>query len=186
MNDLSAEIIKHLNHPIVLVGMMGVGKSHVGSLLAKELGLEFVDSDQKIEDAAGYDIERIFELDGEVKFRKLEAKIVAELCNGHARVIATGGGAVMNDENRALIKDKTTSIWLDDDVDVLVERIGDSSKRPLLACGNAKETLKNLLDERSPYYAQADITVKGDGENVHEKVRKIIEALHDFLRGQNQ
>ncbi len=181
MHELGQGIRKRLDRPVVLVGMMGCGKSHIGSLLAKELGVEFVDSDQKIEEAAGYEISRIFELDGEDKFRKLEARIVKELCQQGRGVIATGGGAILKAETRKVIKDKTISIWLDDDIALLSARIKKSTNRPLLACGNVRKTLENLLEERQVYYAGADIIVKSSQDGIRKKLSATLNSLNNFL-----
>lgn len=153
---------------IVLVGLMGVGKTTVGRRLAKKLGLSFVDSDHEIEQAADMTVGEIFEKYGEADFRSGERRVIARLLDGKPQVVATGGGAFVNDETRSLIKEEGISIWLDADVDILVERTGRRDTRPLLKNGDPKEILARLSEERRPYYSQADLkVVSGDGSHDH-------------------
>jgi len=167
------------NHTIVLVGLMGAGKTTVGRRLARQLGLEFVDSDFEIEKAADMAVAEIFETYGEEDFRSGERRVIARLLDGPPQVIATGGGAFVNDETRALIKDKSLSIWLDADIDVLVERTSRKDTRPLLHTGDPREILAKLAQERAPYYSQADIKVMScDGPHDHV-VDDIIKAIDD-------
>ena len=133
---------------IVLVGMMGAGKSSVGRRLASRLGLTFVDADTEIEAAAGMSIADIFAAHGEAYFRSGESRVIARLLEGGPQVMATGGGATMNPDTRALIRAKGVSIWLDADYDVLLRRVKRRSDRPMLKTADPAETLRRLLDER--------------------------------------
>jgi shikimate kinase len=146
---------------IVLVGMMGVGKSSVGRRLAARLGIPFVDADTEIEKAAGMTIADIFSRHGEDDFRSGEARVIARLLDGGPQVLATGGGAIMNPNTRNAIQAKGVSIWLKAEVDVLLRRINKRrNERPLLQTADPGETLRSLLAEREPIYAQADLTVQ--------------------------
>ncbi len=145
--------------PIVLVGLMGSGKTAIGRRLAQRLGLEFVDSDAEIERAAGLTIPEIFTRYGEPYFRDGERRVMTRLLSGGARVIATGGGAFMSEETRAAIRATAVSIWLKADLDVLWRRVRKRNHRPLLQDGDPEAMLKKLMEERDPIYAQADITV---------------------------
>jgi shikimate kinase len=162
---------------IVLVGMMGAGKSSVGRKLAQRLGLPFVDADTKIEEAAGMSIPDIFETRGEAEFRSGEARVIARLLDAGPQVLATGGGAFMNPETRALIKAKGLSVWLRADFDVLMKRIKRRADRPMLKTADPAATLKQLMDVRYPVYAEADVTVESR-EVPHETiVEEILEQL---------
>lgn len=163
---------------IVLVGMMGAGKSSVGRKLAARLGLAFVDADTKIEEAAGMSIPDIFETRGEAEFRSGEARVIARLLDGGPQVLATGGGAFMNPDTRALIRVKAVSVWLRADFDVLMKRIKRRTDRPMLKTADPAATLKQLMDVRYPVYAEADITVESR-EVLHEV---IVEEILDRLR----
>jgi shikimate kinase len=146
---------------IVLVGMMGVGKSSVGRRLAARLAIPFVDADSEIEKAAGMSIADIFARHGEGDFRSGEARVIARLLESGPQVLATGGGAFMNADTRAAIKATGISIWLSADLEVLMRRINKRrGERPLLQTADPAETLRQLLVEREPTYAQADITVQ--------------------------
>ncbi len=182
--EAMAKAVKdRLDRPVVLVGMMGCGKSHAGYLLAKALELKFVDSDKKIEEAAGCSVQEVFARDGEEKFRTSEKRIIAELLGFGVVVMATGGGAIMNADTAAFIKDKAVSIWIDAPVDELLERIEHKGDRPLLAKGDPGQILEDLLVQRRPAYETADITVSGGGLSVAELVDSMVDALHQFLCG---
>ena len=144
---------------IVLVGMMGAGKSSIGRRLAKKLDLPFVDADAEIELAAGMPITDIFEHHGEEYFRSGEARVIARLLEQGRRVLATGGGAFMNPATRDLIGAKGISVWLKAEPDVLLRRIRRRSDRPLLRTPNPEATLKGLIEERYPVYTEADVTI---------------------------
>jgi shikimate kinase len=165
---------------IVLVGLMGVGKTTVGRRLAKRMDCGFIDSDQEIEIAAGMSIADIFEKYGEEEFRSGERRVIARLLDGEPQVVATGGGAFINTETRALIKASGLSIWLDADIDVLVERTGRRNTRPLLKEGDPEEILRALAQSRSPIYAEANIKVTSS-VGPHEKVvDTILSALKAY------
>ena len=144
---------------IVLVGMMGAGKSSIGRRLASRLGIPFVDADAEIEAAAGMTIEDIFAHFGEASFRSGEARVIARLLEAGPQVVATGGGAFVHSETQAVIRRKGISIWLKADFDVLYRRVKRRNDRPLLKTADPAETLRKLLAEREPIYAQADASV---------------------------
>src|SRR5207342_1502345 len=148
---------------IVLVGMMGAGKSSIGRRLASRLGIPFIDADTEIESAAGMTIPEIFEKHGEPYFRAGEARVIARLLDNGPQVLATGGGAVMDPQTRALIGQKGISIWLKADIDVLLKRTKRRNDRPLV------EKIRDLLPVREPIYAQADIVVQSRDEP-HENI----------------
>ncbi|MDX3901213.1 MAG: shikimate kinase [Sphingobium sp.] len=163
--------------PIVLVGMMGVGKSTVGRRLAARLGLSFVDADEEIEKAAGMTISEMFERYGETHFRDGERRVIARLMDGAPKVIATGGGAFMQDDTRALILDQAIAVWLDAEIDILVDRVSRREGRPLLKDRNPREVLVELAALRNPVYALAPIHVKSAAAPHETAVDRILEAL---------
>src|SRR5262245_50496662 len=145
---------------IVLVGMMGAGKSSIGKRLAARLGIPFVDADAAIEEAAGMSIADIFEAHGESSFRSGEARVIARLLENGPQVLATGGGAFVNAETRTRIQEKGISVWLKADMDVLLRRVlRRRNDRPLIRNDDPTVTLTNLLAAREPYYSQANLTV---------------------------
>jgi shikimate kinase len=162
---------------IALVGLMGAGKTSVGRRLAKRLHLPFTDTDAEIEAAAGLTITEIFERFGEAHFRDGERRVIARLVDGPPQVIATGGGAFMNPETRALILDRCTAIWLDGDVERLAERAGRSGQRPLLKGKDPNAVLGALAAARNPIYAEAHIRVRSDGGRQDETVARIVAAI---------
>ena len=172
---------------IVLVGMMGAGKSTIGRRLSARLGLPFLDADTEIELAHRLSIPDIFEKYGEPYFRDGEARVIARLLDSGAAVIATGGGAVMRQENRDRIREKAISIWLKADPDNIMRRVRRRSDRPLLQTADPEATIERLLREREPVYSQADVTV-WSRDVPHEKiVDECMEALYIRLCGeQNQ
>lgn len=159
---------------VVLVGLMGAGKSSVGLRLAAALGTEMVDSDDEIEAAAAMSIPEIFEKFGEPHFRSGERRVLSRLLTEKPRVIATGGGAFMDAQTRALIEDKGVSVWLKADLDVLVARTSGRTHRPLLNKGDPRQILARLIDERYPVYAKADVTVESLAGQTHESMAKRI------------
>lgn len=170
-----------LDRPIVLVGLMGAGKSTVGRRLARRLGLPFVDSDAAIEDAAGFSAAEIFERYGEADFRDGERRLVARLVDGSVRVIATGGGAFVDPRTRQLLNERAITVWLDAPIDVLADRTGRRDTRPLLRNGDRKNTLEKLSKQRGHAYAEAHIRVKS-GQGAHrDVVESIIAALGEHL-----
>ncbi len=163
---------------IVLVGLMGCGKSSIGKRLAKALNLQFIDLDNRIEDITGMSITEIFAAHGEAYFRQLELIEIKKILAGKNIVLATGGGAFINEEIRRLIKEISLSIWIKADLNTLLTRVSGRKTRPILENGNKAEILKDLMDKRYPIYAQADVTVN-TGNGTHEVVlRKIIEAIN--------
>jgi shikimate kinase len=169
------------NRSVVLVGMMGAGKSSIGRRLAMRLGIPFVDADTEIEKAAGMSIPDIFAVHGEADFRAGEARVIARLLDGGPQVLATGGGAFMNAETRATIAAKGVSIWLNAEFDVLMRRIKRRHDRPLLHTPDPAATLRELIDVRYPVYALAAVTVQSR-EVPHEKiVDEIVASLSDEL-----
>ena len=170
------------NRSIVLVGMMGVGKSSIGRRLAARLSVPFVDADAEIEKAAGMNIADIFARHGEPYFRNGEARVIARLLEGGPQVLATGGGATMNANTRAAIKAKGVSIWLNAEFDVLMRRINKrKNERPMLQTADPAATLRQLLAERAPVYAQADLTVQSREVPHDAVVTEIMTALAGLL-----
>ena len=168
--------------PIVLIGMMGAGKTTVGRRLAAKLGRRFVDSDEEVEKAAGMTIEEIFAAHGEADFRAGEVKVIARLLKDESIVLGTGGGAFINPETRALVKATALSVWIKADFDLLFQRVSRRSNRPLLKTANPRETLQKLIDARYPIYAEADITVVSRDVPQDQVASELIEALADHLR----
>jgi shikimate kinase len=146
--------------PLVLVGMMGAGKTTVGRRLAHRLGRRFIDSDEEIEKAAGMKIDDIFTTHGEADFRAGEARVIARLLRDEGIVLGTGGGAFMNAETRTLIKQSAVSVFITADFDLLFSRVSRRNNRPLLKTANPRETLQHLIAARYPVYAEADVTVE--------------------------
>ena len=174
---------RRIDRPIVLVGMMGVGKTSVGKRLAAVLGSTFVDADEEIESAARMTIPEIFEQFGEAHFRDGERRVIARLIEqgGNHTVIATGGGAFNQAETRALILAKTISVWLDSDIDTLVERTARKNNRPLLQGADRRETLIRLRDERSADYAQAPIHVMSNDGPHGRTVDHVLKGIAAWL-----
>ncbi|HEY7457798.1 MAG TPA: shikimate kinase [Xanthobacteraceae bacterium] len=160
---------------IVLVGMPGSGKSSIGRRLAPRLGLPFVDADAEIEKAAGMPISEIFAKHGEPYFRDGEARVIARLLDDGPAVIATGGGALMNASTRALVRERAIAVWLKAEIPVLMRRVRRKTDRPLLKDKDPEATLQQLLTEREPIYAEADIVVTSR-EGPHEVVVDAIMA----------
>jgi shikimate kinase len=174
------ELVKRLDRPIVLVGMMGVGKSTVGRKLATLLHLPFCDADDEIEEAAQMSVSEIFERFGEPYFRDGERRVIARLLGGGPSVIATGGGAFAQEQTRKLILDGGIAVWLDSDLDTLVERVGRRNTRPLLKNGDPREIVGRLKAEREPFYAEAPIHVASGGGPHGETVNRIVRALEQW------
>ena len=166
-----------VDRPVVLVGMMGVGKTSIGKRLAANLGLDFVDADEEIERAAGMSIAEIFEKFGEPYFRDGERRVIARLIDGTPKIIATGGGAFINDETRAVILERALSIWLDADIKILAERVSRRNNRPLLVGRDPVEVLTELGNIRGPIYAAANIHVRSDTSPHARTIDIILEAL---------
>ena len=168
---------------IVLVGMMGAGKSTIGRRLAGRLRLPFLDADIEIEAAAGMSIPDIFETHGEPHFRDGEARVIARLLDNGPAVLATGGGAFMREETRNLIRDKAVSIWLKADVDVIMKRIKRRADRPLLQTEDPAATVSRLLEAREPVYQSADLTIWSRDVPHDRIVDECIDALRARLGG---
>jgi shikimate kinase len=164
---------------IALVGLMGAGKSSVGRRLASALNLPFRDADEEIEKAAGRSISDIFAQYGEADFRVGERRVIARLLDDPPHVLATGGGAFMNEETRALIKARAVSVWLKVDLDTLSRRVGRKDTRPLLKGKDARAVLEELAAVRYPVYAEADITIESGDTPHHATVDSIIKALKE-------
>ena len=165
---------------IVLVGIMGAGKSTVGKNLADRLGMRFIDADQEIERAAGCTITDFFEKYGEVEFRKGEERVISRILAGEPCVLATGGGAFMSEATRLLIKKIATSVWLRVSFEVLAERLEKRSDRPLLQTADPQQTLKALIKKRYPIYNDADFIVDAENDGVDITVSKVVECLGDY------
>lgn len=175
------DLAKRLDRPVVLVGLMGVGKSTVGRRLAKRLGLPFIDSDAAIEDASGFSAAEVYERYGEDDFRDGERRLVARLIEGDVRVIATGGGAYVDPGTRKLLNERAITVWLDAPVDILTERTSRRNTRAQLRNGDPKSVLERLDQERRSSYEEAHIHVKsGDGAH-REVVESIVDALAAYL-----
>jgi shikimate kinase len=174
---VSGANMRAIDRPVVLVGMMGVGKTSIGKRLAARLGLDFVDADEEIEAAAGMSIAEIFEKFGEPYFRDGERRVIARLIDGVPKIIATGGGAFVNEQTRALIRERAISIWLDADVHVLAERVSRRSHRPLLKGRDPVEVLTELGKVRGPIYAEADIHIRSDASPHARTIDTILKAL---------
>ena len=168
---------------VVLVGMMGAGKSTIGRRLSARLGLPFLDADTEIETAAGMSIPDIFETHGEAHFRDGEARVIARLLDGGPVVLATGGGAFMREETRSRIRSRAVSIWLKADADVIMRRVKRRADRPLLQTADPAATVGRLIEEREPVYQHADLTI-WSRDVPHEKIlEECIDALHALLCG---
>lgn len=180
--DKEIDIIRtYLAKPVVLVGLMGAGKTRIGGILAGRLGIPFVDADAEIEAAAGMTIQEIFESQGEPAFRDLERRVIARLLSNEIKVVAPGGGAMMNAETADLIRSASVSIWLKAGLDVLVERTGRTDKRPLLRGGNPRDILQELMDKRYPVYAAADLAVDSLPVDVERNADAVLSALAAYL-----
>ncbi|NNK78248.1 MAG: shikimate kinase [Litoreibacter sp.] len=167
-----------LTQPVVLVGMMGSGKTAVGGALARMLGVDFLDSDDAIVTAANMSIAEIFERDGEPFFRKRETEVLARLLDGKPAVLSTGGGAFLSPENRELIADRAVSVWLKADLDLLWSRVRHKTTRPLLRTDNPYETLKEIAGERNPIYAKAELAVEAHADySIEQMAQSVYETL---------
>ena len=165
------------NHPIVLVGLMGAGKSSVGRRLAENLGMGFVDADQEIELAAGQSIPEIFAEHGEAYFREGERRVISRLLGNGAQVLATGGGAYINEETRAQIQKLGVSVWLKASLPLLMMRVSKRQDRPLLKQGDPEAVMRDLMEKRYPVYALADITIESRDVQHGQMVNDVIRGL---------
>ena len=173
-----SRIAARIDKPLVLVGLMGVGKSTVGRRLAALLGSDFVDADHEIEQAAQRSISEIFEEFGETYFREGERRVIARLMNEGSGVIATGGGAFVDKETRELILAQGIAIWIDCSIDVLVERTGRRDTRPLLRTADPRATLESLYNQRVPEYAKADLRVPcAPPVSIEQMAQRVVDVL---------
>ena len=174
--------IPGLDRTIVLVGLMGAGKTTIGRKLAARLGMRFVDADEEIERAAGLSVKDIFAKYGEGEFRAGERRVIGRLLQEPPLVLATGGGAFMDAQTRAQILARSISLWLKADLDLLEKRVSRRNTRPLLNTGNPREILSRLMAERYPVYAQANLTIEARDVPQSAMVQIIIDALIAFCR----
>ncbi len=169
---------KGLKKTVALVGMMGAGKTAVGKALAAKLDVPFLDSDHEIERAADRTIAEIFERDGERFFRRRETEVIGRLLDEQRAILSTGGGAFLSDDNRRMIAEKGVAVWLAADLDLLWNRVRHKTTRPLLRTDNPYETLKDLVEARTPFYAEAGIRVDAEpGLAIEDMANKVIAAL---------
>ncbi|WP_425444838.1 shikimate kinase [Tabrizicola aquatica] len=167
-----------LGKTVVMVGMMGAGKTAVGTALARQLGVPFLDSDEEITRAASRSIAEIFERDGEPFFRARESEVISRLLRGTPCVLSTGGGAFLSAANRQLIHDVGVSVWLRADLDLLWQRVRHKTTRPLLRTANPRETLRELYEARLPFYAEADLVVDSSPDlSVEDMATRVRQAL---------
>lgn len=167
-----------LHKTVVMVGMMGAGKTAVGRALAQRLGVPFLDSDAEIENAANMSIPEIFERDGEAFFRDRESQVIGRLLKGAPCVLSTGGGAFLAEANRRMISERGVSVWLKADLAVLWNRVRHKDTRPLLRTADPRATLRALYEARVPLYSEADLCVISDGEtSIEQMVDRVVAAL---------
>lgn len=185
-DDMAKHLMTQLPRSIVLVGHMGSGKTNVGRLLAQTLQLEFVDSDKIIEDVAGISIVDIFDLYGEAEFRRLELREIAKLLDQHpAQIISVGGGAFVQPDCHDIIKAKGLSIWLQARPETLVSRMSNISSRPLLKDKDPLHVLKQLSEQRDPYFEKADLIVNTDGLELSDSANKVFDHVTQYLKQQS-
>lgn len=165
---------------VVLVGLMGAGKSSVGRRLAQRLDLPYVDADREIEAAAGCSIEEIFERHGEAAFREGERRVIARLLGGPVQVLAAGGGAFMNPDIRRRVREQAVSVWLRAELDLLLERCRRRNNRPLLKGQDMRQRLRELMVERYPVYGEADVVVDSCDEPIDTMVERVVSALREY------
>lgn len=169
---------RHLKKTVVLVGMMGAGKTAVGKALAAKLGVRFLDSDHEIERAANATVPEIFARDGEKFFRKRESEVIARLLLEERAILSTGGGAFLAEQNRSMISERGVSVWLDAELELLWQRVRHKDTRPLLRTADPKATLRDIFNARVPVYRQADLSVRCDGHlSIAEMADRVISAL---------
>lgn len=172
------QLQKPLSRHLVLVGLMGAGKTTIGKRLAQSVNVEFVDADNEIAEAAGCSISDIFELYGENIFRDLEKRVMMRLLSSPPSIIATGGGAFINSTIREAVKQDGISVWLKADLEILLERVSRRDTRPLLRTGDKKVILSRLMDERYPVYEEADIVIDSSSGSHEDVVEHIIKAVN--------
>lgn len=171
---------------LVLVGLMGAGKSSVGRLVAQQLSIPFVDTDAEIERVSRMTIAELFAAYGEQEFRALETRVIKRLLRGGPRVVSTGGGAFINDSTRQHVKRGSLSVWLKADLDVLWDRVNKRDTRPLLKTENPKQTLENLMNVRYPIYAEADLTVLSRDVSKEVMVKEVLAAIAEGQKAESK
>ncbi|MEC8664211.1 MAG: shikimate kinase [Pseudomonadota bacterium] len=181
----------NLDKPLVIIGLMGAGKTRIGKQLASSIGLDFYDSDDEIEQAAGMPVSEIFERFGEAYFRDGERRVIERLVDesydaSSHYVIATGGGAIMTQETQDLLLSKTHLVWVRADIDVMVERTARRDTRPLLKNGDPREILTTLMNKRYPVYEKADIVVESHNGPVEAVMNQALDKIYNFLRYDNR
>ena len=177
-----ADIKQKLKRPIVIVGLMGAGKTSIGKMIAKKLNLPFIDSDSEIVKSAGCSVVDIFSIYGEKEFRRVEDRVIERiLSDNKIKVLSTGEGAFIIDNVRNLTKEKAITIWLKADLELLVKRTSFKDTRPLLLNYNSTKILQKLIDERYPIYANADITVETRDEPTYKTAQNVLKALQNYL-----
>ena len=181
ITQLAKTVVARLDRPLVLVGLMGSGKSAVGRRTAKKLGLNYTDSDQKIVSDAGISITEIFELAGEAKFREMEFQAITKLVLSKPQIIATGGGAFCFPQTARLLLNKTLVVWLKAPPETLLARIGSTKSRPLLNNDNPLATLAKLNKERARHYQKAQIEINTDGLSTRKAMMELLRALDTYL-----
>jgi len=182
MTEIDNQLDKlDIDRTIVLVGMMGAGKTTVGRRLAPKLELSFVDADEEIERAAGMSIADLFRDHGQESFRRGEAQVIERLLEGPPIVLATGGGAMTDAKTREIIADKAISVWIDSDIDTLVKRATRRGSRPLLKTGDPKEILTRLMEDRKEFYSQATIRVESKKGPHRNTVLAILDAIKPYF-----
>lgn len=170
--------MRRLKKTVVMVGMMGAGKTAVGTAVARALGVPFLDSDEEIVKAAQRSIAEIFERDGEPFFRARETEVLARLLRGEPCILSTGGGAFLSETNRRLVQESGVSVWLRADLDLLWQRVRHKTTRPLLRTANPRETLRQLYEARVPFYSLADVVVDSAADlSIDEMAAKVEAAL---------
>ncbi len=165
------------NRNLIFVGLMGAGKSVIGRLVAQTLGIPFVDTDAEIESVSRMTIAELFSQYGETEFRALETRVIERLLKQGPRVVSTGGGAFINEATRAQIKQGGLSVWLNADLDTLWDRVNRRDHRPLLKTENPRQTLENLMIQRYPIYAEADLTVMSVNIRKELMVNEVLQAI---------
>ncbi|MUG09535.1 3-dehydroquinate synthase [Commensalibacter melissae] len=176
MTDIPSKL---LNRPLVLIGLMGAGKTTIGKKIADLLSIPFIDSDKEIETTAGCSIADIFEQYGEEEFRRVENQVIQRLLDQAPLILATGGGAYMHPETRKTLKEKATTLWLHCDLETLFKRVSKNTNRPLLNVDNKKEILSSLMKKRYPVYAEADIVVECKDKDIDTTINLVISALEN-------
>ena len=186
--DMSKECEDFIDRPVVMVGLMGAGKTSVGRALARRLGIPFVDSDKEIEAAAGCSVVDIFSMYGEEEFRRVERRVIERLLDTPPalKVISTGEGAFITPAIREMITERALSVWLRADLDLLVKRTKSRDTRPQLLNTDSRKILEQLIKERYDVYALADITVQTRDENLRKTLGKVLRAIEDYSNQQDK